>query len=268
MAAGHRGAACSWGIGFSLFEALATWAALHGRPAPAFARHVDLAAGFASKHVDVVLAPVSMSGSASGTGLDLGVLLRVSPLVPRAGVPVPLRVDLSYGHSVLDFNDEESPFLDEDETSPLTRSHRNGIAGRVALGVPAGLRAGASPAVGWLLDSLDPLVSFGVAHDWEHNSAGGRSVFDDVDRDGLDSSADGGRRPRVARPPRPLRGRSGHQRPRALDHRGPDLPGRREGARRVVAPRTPGPCPGVGRPAYSTRTTCRVASKPTARIRA
>jgi hypothetical protein len=176
----------SWGIGFSLSEALASWAAVHGRPAPAFARHVDVAAGFASKDVEVVLAPVTMAGSASGTGLDLGVLLRASPVVPRADDPLPLRVDLGYAYSVLNFNNEELLFLNEDVTSPLTRSHRNGVAARVALGVPASLRDGPSPAPGWLLDSLDPLVSIGAARDWEHNSAGGEYYFYDVERVGVE----------------------------------------------------------------------------------
>ena len=176
----------SWGVGFSLAEAISSWAALGGRPAPAIARHADVAVGFASKDVDIALAPVTMSGTASGTGLDYGVLLRASPLVTPAGAELPLRLDLAYGYSVQNFNDEQLTFLNEDESSPLTRMHRNGVAGRFAMGPPARLRSGASPALAWLLDSLDPLISVGMARDWEHNSAGGQAYFYDVERFGVE----------------------------------------------------------------------------------
>lgn len=176
----------SWGFGVSLAEALSSWAALGGRPAPAITRHADVAFGFASKDVDIVLAPATMSGTASGTGLDYGVLLRVSPPVTPAGAELPLRLDLAYGYSVQNFNDEQVTFVNEDQSSPFTRIRRNGVAGRIAVGVPASLRGGASGATAWLFESFDPLILIGLAGDWEHNSAGSQSGFYDVGRFGVE----------------------------------------------------------------------------------
>jgi hypothetical protein len=166
----------SWGAGVSvggLIEALARW---RGAEPPAFTRWVDLAFGMSSKDVDVVLAPRRLGGTASATGEDIGLLLRATPLDNTRGATpsVPLRLDLSYGHSILNFNDENVVFISEDLASPLSRIFFDGCAARVAAGLPVPLRSSFG-GPGWLADSFDPLLSVGLAWDNEHVQAGGDS---------------------------------------------------------------------------------------------
>jgi hypothetical protein len=164
----------SWGAGVSvggLIEALARW---RGAEPPALTRWVDLAFGVSSKDVDVVRAPRRLWGTASATGDDVGLLLRATPLDNTRGATpaVPLRLDLSYGFSILDFNDAYLVFLNEDLASPLSRIFFNGCAARVAVGLPVSLRPSLG-GTGWLADSFDPLLSVGLARDNEHVQAGG-----------------------------------------------------------------------------------------------
>ena len=163
----------SWGAGVSVggfFEALARW---RGAEPPALTRWVDLAFGMSSKDVDVALAPRRLGGTASTTGNDLGLLLRATPLDNTRGATpaVPLRLDLSYGYSILNFNDTKLVFINEDQASPTSRIFFNGLAARVAVGLPASLRSSLG-GPGWLADSFDPLLSVGLAGDNEHVQAG------------------------------------------------------------------------------------------------
>lgn len=176
----------SWSIGWSLSSTIETWAAFSGRRVPAIARYADIGVGFSSKDIDINLDATNLAGQASGTGKDHGLFVRVSPFVVHPQAAWPVGVDLAYGNSVLNYNDERIVFINAAQASPLTRMERSGLAGHFTLGVPASARAGASPAKNWLLDSLEPLISFGVARDWEHNSAGGIGSFYDVDRNGVE----------------------------------------------------------------------------------
>ncbi len=163
----------SWGAGVSVggfIEALARW---RGADPPALTRWVDLAFGMNSKHVDVALAPAAMMGTASTTGNDAGLLLRVTPLDNTRGATpdMPLRLDLSYGCSILNFNDAKLVFANEGQSVPASRTFFNGLAARVAIGLPAGLRSSIG-GPDWFADSFDPLLSVGLAGDHQHVQAG------------------------------------------------------------------------------------------------
>jgi hypothetical protein len=163
----------SWGAGVSVggfIEALARW---RGAEPPALTRWVDLAFGVSSKDVDVVLAPRRLWGTASATGDDVGLLLRATPLDNTRGAtpPVPLRLDLSYGHSILNYNDENVVFIPWAQPSPLSRIFFDGFAARVAVGLPATLRSSFGGR-DWLADSFEPMLSVGLARDHEHVQAG------------------------------------------------------------------------------------------------
>jgi len=175
----------SWGFGLSLAELIAMTATMSGGEPPWITRHADVAFGYMNKDIRMQLAQAATS--ASGTGIDVGVLARISPLVYDSGVApggLPLRVDVAYGWSVINTNDERIVFINEDQASPLTRGQRNGLAARIALGLPPESRE--RRRVGWFMEGLDPLLSVGLSKDWEHNSAGGMGSFYDVDRSGVE----------------------------------------------------------------------------------
>ena len=108
-------------------------------------------------------------------------VLRATPFDNTRGATpvVPLRLDLSYGYSILNFNDAKLVFINEDQASPLSRIFFNGFAARVAVGLPASLRSSFG-GPDWLADSFDPLLSVGLARDNEHVQAGNgdRGGFD------------------------------------------------------------------------------------------
>ncbi len=170
----------SWGVGLSLGSAIASVARLRGGEPPAFTRWADLAVGFRRKEETFDIGLVGTPDPAGGTveGIyrsmsnDVGALARVTPLDNTRGSDaptLPLRVDLAYGWSVLNANDADTP--DPFQPSvPLTRYSRNGVAVRGTMGVPAGARPRLGPA--WLADSFEPLVSLGLAVDWEHSQLG------------------------------------------------------------------------------------------------
>jgi hypothetical protein len=180
----------SWGAGVSVggfIEALARW---RGAEPAALTRWVDLAFGMSSKDVEVVLAPRRLWGTARTTGDDLGVLLRATPFDNTRGAtpPVPVRLDLSYGHSILNFNDARLVFINEDQASPLSRIFFDGFAARVAVGLPASLRSSFGGR-DWLADSFDPLLSVGLARDNEHVQGGDDDGGFDVTHVGTEVTA-------------------------------------------------------------------------------
>ena len=164
----------SWGAGVSVGGLVEALARRRGAEPPALTRWVDLAFGMSSKRVDVVLAPSWLGGTGRSTGDDVGLLLRATPLDNTRGATpaVPLRLDLSYGYSILNYNDAKLVFVNEDLTSPLSRIFFNGFAARAAVGLPASLRSSLG-GPGWLAGSFDPLLSLGLALDREHLQAGG-----------------------------------------------------------------------------------------------
>lgn len=164
----------AWGIGVSLSELIGSAAEITGHDRPGFLRFGDIAAGYTQKHVLVHLAPASAFGEAETDARDLGILVRATPidgLDSESRMPLPLRVDLSYGYSVLNYDDGKLVFIGEDQPSPTTRNYRDGYAARLALGIP-GRRLDRDGVGDWLARSLTPLVSIGYASDRERLQGG------------------------------------------------------------------------------------------------
>jgi hypothetical protein len=169
----------AWGIGVSLSELLASAARMAGAEPPAFLRYADVAAGYGDKHVVVHLGP-GLGGQSETNARDFGVLVRATPIDGidhhDEVVDLPVRLDLSYGYSILNYNDAFLTFINEDLASPTSRIFRNGYAARAALGLPEWL---GEKHGGWLGRSLTPLVSVSFASDKEHIQAGdGGSEYD------------------------------------------------------------------------------------------
>lgn len=147
-----------------------------GSSVAALARNLDLAVGFARKDVEVMLAPW-WAAEASGNPCDVGALLRAGLDLGALGGAAPVRLEAGLGASVLNFNDVEFTFINEDESVPPSRMRRLGGTARLAVGRPAAWAAPAGRGFpGMLLRGLDPLVSFGVAWDDEHVQAGDESA--------------------------------------------------------------------------------------------
>ena len=160
------------GVGVSLSGL--TGAIAPRSPLARWGRNFDLAAGLARKHVDIRLAPSWLSGTTSGTTWDMGMLARGG--FDLAGAAVPMRLDLSLGAAVLNFNDVLFTFINEDQASPPTRMRRLGGAARFSVGLPAARSAAGSAFRKAFLRGLDPLVSLGAAWDEEHVQAGSSSA--------------------------------------------------------------------------------------------
>lgn len=165
----------AWGFGVSIVR-LAEAIAVRGGERSGLSRYVDVALGMTIKHVEIQLAPATASGRAKGDCSDAGVLVRLTPVdLLRARSGLPIRLDVAYGGSVLNFNDESFVFINEDITSPATRHRRHGGAARIALD-PPGLtdrEVLTSPAAA-LLAGLSPLVSIGATRDHAEIGAGDR----------------------------------------------------------------------------------------------
>jgi len=161
-------------LGVSLSRLLGSIAP--GSPVAALARNLDLAVGFARKDVEMQLSPLTWGeASASGHPCDIGLLARAGlDLGTLAGAAAPVRLEAALGAAVLNFNDVEFTFLNEDESSPPSRMRRLGGSARLAVGLPAAW-SGMAAFPGALLRGLDPLVSVGVAYDDEHVQAGDES---------------------------------------------------------------------------------------------
>jgi hypothetical protein len=159
------------GVGLSLSELFR--AVAPGTPLAAATRHFDLAGGITRKSVEIKLAPAWLQGKASGTTQDMGMLMRGG--FDLAAGTVPLRVDVAFGTSVLNYNDVSFRFINEDQASPPSRMRRVGGAVRLSVGLPAS-RSAASPFAKAFLRGFDPIVSFGAALDDEHVQAGSSSV--------------------------------------------------------------------------------------------
>jgi hypothetical protein len=170
-----------WGAGVSVASVLDATVL---RGAPGIGRFADVAVGYKHKHIDIALAPASQQGLGSSPAADIGLLVRVTPLDTRwfpTAPLLPVRIDASYGHSVLNHDDRQIRFINEDQASTLTRHQRDGWAVRGTLGWPAGLQA---PP--WLAELLTPLLS--VAHTSDHDrlSAGGAPPIDRLEGSGTE----------------------------------------------------------------------------------
>jgi hypothetical protein len=175
-----------WGAGVSLGEAAGSLWQLGGRERPGFLDYADVALGMNNKAVRVVLAPGAVT---STTALDWGTLVRAGLPLARGsrGESPLLRLDASYGYSVLNFNDARVVFINEDSANPTSRIRRSGFAVRGAVGVPSSLRRAMHDLrLGWLAAGLDPLVSIGWAADHERVTAGSRPGGYGVQRWGVE----------------------------------------------------------------------------------
>lgn len=156
----------SWGLGVSLSELAATALHVTRDDAPAILRYGDVALGLNDKHVRFSYGPV-----VEGNTRDYGLLLRATPVNQLEGRPrLPLRIDLSYGKSRLNYNGELLPIYDA--YYPTSRISRNGVGAHAVLGMTESMRERLGRR-DWLIRSLSPLVSIGLAGDWEHVTAGG-----------------------------------------------------------------------------------------------
>jgi hypothetical protein len=182
----------SWGVGVSLARLIGSLMALGGREAPAILDHVDLAAGMSSKSTTIVLAPAALGGEASGRPTDHGVLLRcgLGSERPRDPGALPLRVDLALGAAITNDNDVVFDF-GAIGSSPPTRTRRLSAAVYQGLGLPQSVRDREhSPLATFLLDGLEPMVSFGLIYENERLSAGNTSDHvSTVDHFGIELTA-------------------------------------------------------------------------------
>jgi hypothetical protein len=173
----------SVGIGVSLSAWQLSRSAAGSGLATRLARAGDVAFGLTCNRVIVNLAPSwatpsGAAGTGKGTGLDGGVLLRLTPydsidslgwFPPVDGRLDPLfgglRFDASAGSSYLSFTDSKVNY-GRDRSDPMPRRDRLSAAARLATGFP-----GIGGA--WLRDrgldlvvrSLTPLIQFGAAWD-------------------------------------------------------------------------------------------------------
>ena len=165
----------TWGVGLSLGELVRSTAQLAGVELPPIARYFDVAGGFAQKRITMAFAPQFLHGTASGTSLDKGLLVRAGIGTDVLGLKdVPeIRLDLSYANAVLGYNDESVLFLNEDQAAPLSRTTWRAKGARLAVGMPREFASGIHDrTMRTLVHGLDPLVSLGYAYDNEHVQAG------------------------------------------------------------------------------------------------
>jgi hypothetical protein len=153
----------SWGFGVNAFELTEALVRLAGGHMRRFARVADVSFGMNSKHLDASLGP-DLSGSA--TAHDYGLLARITALDHHAdNGGVPMRLDLSYGYSVLSYDDA---FL---FGSSVSRHHRSAYAGRTTID----WRQSANPRdafVGWLRTGFAPIAALSFAYDTDRITAG------------------------------------------------------------------------------------------------
>lgn len=133
-------------------------------------RYADVSFGANAKAVTIVLGPANALGSGPDRteARDWGIQARVTPYDGfRAKSSPPIRVDLAHGVSVLSYNDDAIvSFTSVGESSPVTRHHRRGSAGRIAAGrwfwEPSPNRGALLRA---LVEGLTPLLTVSAAAD-------------------------------------------------------------------------------------------------------
>ena len=160
-----------FGAGVSLFRFLET---ATGRSEPGISKMFDVSVGYSHIEFEDDLAPdeVTQDGR-GGKGLaktnSRGALARFTPLntVGKTHASGPLggvRLSLAYGMSILNGGDEMIEHVDADQSDPLPRSYVRGWSFHAETGFPPDIRRGLGKVrLGWLVESLTPLVSFGYA---------------------------------------------------------------------------------------------------------
>ena len=171
----------SAGIGVSLSELILGSSPTRSGLAARLARAGDLAFGLTLNRVSVQLAPLEFSdlgGTGKGTGLDGGVVLRLTPydsidslgwFRPVDGWLDPIcggfRFDASAGCSDLSFNSSKIKFSNGD-SDPMPSYYRLSAAARLAMGFPGiGRDWLRDQGAGLLARALTPLIQFGAAWD-------------------------------------------------------------------------------------------------------
>lgn len=159
------------GGGVSISRVIRTVAALRGADAPGIARRADIAFGFVRKPVEVQLAPPGFWGEASTRANDVGVLVRVSPMVDGDGGGAFL--DLAYGFAALNHNDAGVIFAGTDMLNYVERQYRNGFAARFGVSPSPEATRGLERRFGRLIgQGMFPLVSLALAADFSHFQTG------------------------------------------------------------------------------------------------
>jgi hypothetical protein len=149
------------GLGVSLSGVANAIADLRDTNVPGILRHVDVAAGFVSKGVDVHLEPFP-GGQSNGSArvMDYGILVAVRQVPTGVGHAL---VDVAYGFSRLNALDAS---LNSISDQPVDRQNRNGVAMRIR--VPAAVPR-SHGRFGWLTRQLDPSVKLTTAWDRSHS---------------------------------------------------------------------------------------------------
>jgi hypothetical protein len=159
----------SFGVGVSVAQLADAVSRLGKARGLDVARYADVALGYTSKQVRVVLAP---GAAGESSAKDRGILVRLTPYdaidyggrLPGLDAAVHMRLDLSYGGSSLnDDNPSSSPGA---EPQDLDKLSRRGYALRVAADLPEAFKRHATAGgPRWALDFLRPMVS--LARTWD-----------------------------------------------------------------------------------------------------
>jgi hypothetical protein len=136
-----------------------------------FSRMFGLSAGYThidySDELNVDEALNDISSEAEGTARSYGGLARFTPLntvgpTHASGPLGGVRVSLAYGMSVINDSDEMLRKNDFFTGDPFPRRYLRGWSAHVETGFPPDLRRGfRNVGLGWVVDSLTPLISFG-----------------------------------------------------------------------------------------------------------
>jgi hypothetical protein len=157
----------SIGFGVSLFRVLENLAGFGETASLRPSRHFDVSYGMNFKRLEMDLG-AGLAGETDAQ--DWGIHARLTP-VDVVG-PQSVRVEVGYGYSVLSANDDarvDFGFIPEGD-APVSRHERHGLALHVEVDSPA-WRLGSGPK--WLREGYAPLISVGVASQWNEITAGG-----------------------------------------------------------------------------------------------
>ncbi len=174
----------AWGVGISPLRLFDTLRRLRrGGPVPA-ARSFDVTLGLQHKHTTVALIPSALAGGAEADCYDWGTAARFS-LLPDNSPTAPAHLDVSAGFAVLNANDAQFVFLNEDQASPPSRIRRLGCAVHAAL--PSPWSGGTENPVRLLVAQVH-LLELGFGFDSERITAGGVGPGYNVNRFGLEAT--------------------------------------------------------------------------------
>lgn len=156
----------SWGFGVSLARAFESLARVRGSEPRMLSNRADISFGMNFKRANLTYVPVSGEGSTAAR--DIGILVRVTPIDRlRAAFGSPVRLDLAYGGSIQNYNDDAAiQFSSTDPPIPVSRRHRHGFAARAAGDLPAIRAAAEEPGLAArLIEGMSPLISLGFTTD-------------------------------------------------------------------------------------------------------